>query len=164
MRRLNRRRIRKTRVDVAQRLERSDHEGRAHDQHERAQRDLHDDQKRCASRSARGSRLRRERRGSSGCSDVQRVLERRDRTEHQRRCERDDYREDHGRIEQSLVKREQASRPGNDNQSFKIASARPNGSLPAQATGQPAYARAEGGGKMPTWKACPVCARRIRWA
>ncbi len=41
---LNRRRIRKAGIDVAQRLRRANHERRAHDEHDR-QRDLHDDQR-----------------------------------------------------------------------------------------------------------------------
>ncbi len=104
-------------------LERSDHEGRAHDQHER-ERDLHDDQTvaRRAPLAARGRAASAE---GHGGADVQCCLERRDRAEHQRRCERDGHREsEHGQIERDLLQARQVARAdGNEHLQSKVREA-----------------------------------------
>ncbi len=108
-RRLNRRRLRKAGVDVAQGLKRSDHEGRAHDQHE-CERDLHDDQS-VARRVPLTARARPARGAGQGRIDVQRVLECRNRAEQECRRERDGHGEpEHGRIDCDFLEARQVAR------------------------------------------------------
>ena len=107
-RRLNGGRVRKTGIDIAQGLKRSDHEGRAHHQHQR-KRHLHDDQ-RAARRATLPARARATRGQRVGRVDVERMLQRRDRAERERRRDRDGHGEcEHGRIDPDLPKARQVA-------------------------------------------------------
>ena len=98
---------------MAQRRERADHERRAHDEHER-ERHLYDDQSAARpaplvgrTRAARGARHAR--------IDVERMLERRNRAEQERRRERDGHGErEHGRMDSDLANARQVARSQGD--------------------------------------------------